>query len=115
MEMSLDYLRETVDFFRARGFEVDSEEERVERDGVEVHTTHRSILCREPREHFALSCVRYPDGVETYWLEIRDFHGLRAFDTELDSWRHGDDQVEFKYYAREDGVALAFTLELPPP
>jgi hypothetical protein len=30
---------------------------------------------------------------------------------ELDSWKHRADQVEF-YYARVDGVALTFVLEL---
>jgi len=114
MEMSFDYLRETVDLFASRGFDVGTEESSAERDGAVVHTTVRHLLRRGPDEEFAFSCVRYPDGRETYWLEIRRFHGLRTFDIELDSWKHRGDSVEFKYYPRADGVGLSFILELSP-
>lgn len=114
MDMSLDYLRETVEVFASRGFDVETEESSVEREGEVVHTTVRHLLRRGSDEDFAFSCVRYPDGTESYWLEIRRFHGLRTFDTELDSWKHREDRVEFKYYPREDGVGLCFILDLPP-
>ncbi|MDH3269886.1 MAG: hypothetical protein OEN56_01050 [Gemmatimonadota bacterium] len=114
MQMSFEYLRGTVDFFSSRGFTVQVEEETIRRDDREVYTTVRHSLERGAEERFALSCVRYPDGKETFWLEIRDFHGLRTFDTELDSWQHREDSVEFKYYPRQDGVGLSFILDLPP-
>lgn len=112
MEMSLDYLRETVEFLGTKGFTSDREEIPFERDGETVYTTERYLLTRDEDERFGFSCIRYPDGEETYWLEILDFHGLRTFDIELDSWKYRDDTIELKYYGREDGVGLSFRLEL---
>lgn len=37
---------------------------------------------------------------------------LKANSFQLDSWKYRDDQIEFRYYARADGVALTFVLEL---
>ena len=115
MEMSFEYLRETVRFFETHGFQVEVQEVSAPPGGQPAYTTVRHFLERPPDERLALSCVRYPNGTETYWLEILQFHGLRTFDTELDSWRHREHGVEFKYYAREDGVGLSVILDLPPP
>lgn len=112
MKMSLGYLRETVEALAAKGFAATVTETTRERDGAVVFVAHRHELTRGARERLILSCLRYPDGRETYWLEIADYHGLHADEFELDSWKHRPDRIEFKYYSREDGVGLAFVLAL---
>jgi hypothetical protein len=112
MEMSLSYMEETVAAMREHGFSVVPVADVFEKDGVMVYRRHRYEMSRGAEEDLVLECLEYPDATQTYWLELRRMLRLTANPFELDSWKHRADQVEFRYYARSDGVALTFILEL---
>jgi hypothetical protein len=112
MEMSLAYMQETVAALTEHGFTVAALADAFEKDGVVVYRRKRFELTRGAEEDLVLECLEYPGGARTYWLELRRMHTLRAHLFEITSWRHRSDQVEFRYYARVDGVALTFVLAL---
>jgi hypothetical protein len=112
MEMSLAYLEETVAAMTDHGFSVVPVADVFEKDGVVIYRRNRYELSRGADEDLVVECLEYSGGTRTYWLEIRRMHTIRADLFEIDSWKHRADQVEFRYYARLDGVALTFVLKL---
>ena len=112
MEMSLAYMQETVAAMGEHGFAVAAVADALEKDGDVVYQRHRFELRRGEAEDLVLECLEYADGKRTYWLELRRMHSIRAHLFELDSWKHRSEQVEFRFYARPDGVALTFVLAL---
>lgn len=112
MEMSLAYMQETVAAMTDHGFSFIPVADVFEKDGVLVYRRNRYELSRGAEEDLVMEYLEYPDGTRTYWLELRRMHKLKAHLFELDSWKHRPDQVEFRYYARIDGVALTFVLAL---
>lgn len=112
MEMSLAYMEETVAAMADHGFSVVGVADAFEKEGQVVYRRNRFELTRGVGEDLVLECLEYPDLRRTYWLELRRMGRIRANLFELDSWKHRADQVEFRYYARLDGVALTFVLEL---
>lgn len=115
MEMSNAYLTETVESLASKGFTRNSSDFKHQRDGELIYEGVRHVLQR-PDEQFALECLQYPDGTEQYFLEIVGFHGMMTYPFQLDSWKHRDNRVEFKFCApQETGVGLSFILALPRP
>jgi hypothetical protein len=112
MKMSLAYLEETVAAMAGHGFSVVPVADVFEKDGVVVYRRNRFELARGADEDLAMEHLEYPGGAETYWLELRRMHTISAHLFQLDSWKHRPHQVEFRYYARADGVALTFVLAL---
>lgn len=113
MQMSRAYLEETVAAMGAAGFTVAGQRDRVTRqDGTAAYDRDRFELERGSNEDLVLECLRYADGRETFWLELRRVLTMRATPFQLDSWKCWPDRVEFRFYARDDGVALTFTLAL---
>lgn len=98
---------------RDAGFAVDSETQDVaDPAGTTQYVRHRFDLTRGTDQAILLECLVYPDGTETYWLQLRRMLAMRSFPFQLDSWKYHQDRVEFRYYARPDGVALTFELLL---
>lgn len=112
MEMSHDYMRETVEVMGRAGFAVEHSESAEPDPAQPVYERAEYHLRRGDAEDLVLECLTYPDGVETYWLELRKLHTLRSYSFELDSWKYRDESVEFRYYGREDGPALTLILTL---
>ncbi|HWH11855.1 MAG TPA: hypothetical protein VG165_12060 [Solirubrobacteraceae bacterium] len=112
MEMSLAYLEETVAAMADHGFSVVAVADAFEKEGVVVYRRNRFELTRGADQDLVLECLEYPDLKRTYWLELRRMSAIKANLFEIDSWKHRPEQVEFRYYARADGVALTFVLEL---
>ncbi len=112
MEMSHDYMRETVAKMTGHGFTADEEHAQVPRRGAASYARHTYELVRGESEHLVLECLIYPDGSETYWLELRRMGTIHTFPFPLDSWKWRDDHVEFSFYGRHDGSALSFVLRL---
>jgi hypothetical protein len=112
MEMTLAYMEETVGGMAGHGFAVVGVADAFEKDGEIVYRRNRFELSRGAEEDLVLECLEYPDLTRTFWLELRRIGRIRANVFELDSWKHRADQVEFRFYARPDGVALTFVLEL---
>ena len=112
MEMSLEHMRATVSALTRSGFAVTETSQALRRGNEHLYDRTRFELARGRDEDLVLECLVYPDGRETYWLEIRRLLTMRAFNFQLDSWKHREDQVEFRFYARPDGVALTFFLSL---
>lgn len=109
MEMSLAYMEETAGLFEAKGYSVERGEQPYGDDVI----GHRFRIRRAGTE-LVLETVQHPEVGETYYLEIVDHHGLRCYSFALDSWKHRDHQVEFKYQPQADGTGgLAFILTFP--
>jgi hypothetical protein len=112
MEMSLAYMEETVAAMADHGFSLLAVADAFEKDGLVVYRRNRFELSRGSDEQIVLECLEYPDARRTYWLELVRICRIKANVFELDSWKHRPEQVEFRFYARPDGVALTFVLEL---
>lgn len=110
MEMSHDYLRETVEQMSEHGFVTATDTESVERGSAPPYMRTSYDLQRGESEHLCLEHLEYPDGSESYWLEVRRMGSITAFPFMLDSWKWREGQVEFSYYGRDDGSALTFVL-----
>jgi hypothetical protein len=114
MEMSPEYLAETVQVLESAGFDVARENNDYgDLDGPVPAL--RYDLRRGAREHFALEVVMPSGAPAYYFLELTSFHGLSSFSYPLDSWKHRVDRVEFRYYSDvRTGQGLALTLHLDP-
>ena len=116
MEMTLADLRETVDVIASNGFRSNETVETVTNGaGAPLYDRHAFELRRSTNEDLVLECLIYPDGTETYWLELRRMHRLKTFPFQIDSWKHHADRIEFRYYARDDGVALTLEMAFADP
>ncbi len=112
MEMSHEYMRETVRAMQVGGFELTSSGSSSPTGNGPGFEVSRYELVRGDAEDLVLECLEYSDGSETYWLELRKLHTISSFSFQLDSWKHRESQVEFRYYPRDDGVGLTFVLAL---
>lgn len=113
MDMSLETMQAAAEALRAAGFSVTNDLSDVESASGDIaYVRHRFAAEREPDERLTLDCLAYPDGREGYWLELERIGSLRALPFELHSWRCHPDRIEFRFYARPDGVALTFDLLL---
>lgn len=112
MKMSGDYMRETVAWMEEQGFVSRPSHDRVESpQGVLLFERDTWELSRG-EERFSLESLNYPDGREAWFLAIESFHGLRCNSYPLDSWKHRDLWVEFKFQQdAESGLGLTFTLD----
>jgi len=109
--MSLGYLHETIQALEERGYTSLKTEDNLEKDGVKIFDRTRYELTHGEEVQFNLEYLLYPNGEETFWLEIKKYYKMWSYNFEIDSWKYRDDRVEFRYYTREDGVALTFILQ----
>jgi hypothetical protein len=108
MQMSLGYMRETVAALAEKGFAA-HESKTDYGDGVVGYL----FTLTRPEVELVLETVVHPEQPETYYLEIKSYHGLRSHSFQLDSWKHRADRVELKYQPSSDGEGgLALTLRL---
>ena len=113
MEMTRAYMEETVGAMCAAVFSGPRRDAPPTRsDGTVLYHVHRFHLVRTPSEEIVLECLVYPDGHETYWLELCRILTISAMTFGLDSWKLWPDRIEFRYYGRGDGAALTFVLQL---
>ncbi len=111
MKMTLEYLGETVASLAGHGFDVVREEDEAHRGEVLLFRRVRYRLERGCAECVVIEALSYPDDSVAWWLAVEQWHGLVANSFPVDSWKHREDRVEFKYYApAETGLGLAFTL-----
>jgi hypothetical protein len=112
MKMSAEYLQETVDWMVGQGFCAVPTQDKVESpSGVLLFERSTWALTRG-EERLSLEALCYPDGREAWYLAIEKFYGLRCTSYPLDSWKHRDCWVEFKFKPdAETGLGLAFTLD----
>lgn len=110
MEMSPAYMDETARAMEKKGYALAVEPLTGEVDGEVKYTGTRFTLTAEERE-FQLEALTYGDDDHTYFLQIVNFHGMRTFSFPLDSWKHRDNRVEFKFVAdKATAQGLAFIL-----
>lgn len=116
MKVTTEYMEETTAAMVAAGFRCDHEPLQKRRGETLVYEGHQWTLTRGPEITLELQALRYPEGMERFYLRIVDYHGLESFSFELDSWKHWPDRVEFKYYPHsETGRGLSFKLWLHRP
>lgn len=109
MEMTPAYMREAAEGMADKGFSLRAHRREV--DGQPDIVALAYELDRGDSESLVLECVEHPEAGARYFLEVRNFHGLRSFSFPLESWKLRDDRIEFKYYALDDtGRGLALTL-----
>lgn len=115
MKMSASYLAQTAAHLREAGYLV-TENTQVKHRGDNVIFQRTFYQCRKPPEvDIVLEALTYPDGRETYYLEILQVGPLRSLSFPLDSWKFHPAMIEFKYYSEpETGMGLSFMLDLPP-
>ena len=112
MKMTAAWMEETVASLEGQGFVCERETAPRELEGVVVFERTRYVLRRDDgRRRLAVEVLVYPNGTETYWLEVMDWYGLSFTPYQLDSWRHRDDRLEFKYGVDpETAMGLSFTI-----
>jgi hypothetical protein len=87
-----------------------TKDERRLQDYVVFERTRYSLV-RGAKEQLALEVLAYPNGSTSYWIELIDWHGLLCTPYRLDSWKHRDDRVEFKFHVdAKTGMSLSFML-----
>jgi len=107
--MTAEWMGTTADFLAANGWEV----ERLDTEDDAFVRTRYDIRGGD-REHLVLEALTYPDGDERYWLQLVSWHGLRSYPFPLDSWKHRDAFVEFKFHVEPvTGLGLSFFVDLP--
>ena len=113
MEMSLDYMRETVAFMRAHGWAHQREERTMADEPGALQRREVHELRRPDGAHLRLEGLAYEDGSERYYLTLLEFSGLSSPSYRVESWRHRDGRIEFKYYEEHrTGEGLSFVVEL---
>ncbi|MBX2867594.1 MAG: hypothetical protein KTR18_02910 [Acidiferrobacterales bacterium] len=113
MEMSPEYALETVKVMANRGYTLEvQEKERVDGDIVRFKGVYYHLGADQQK--LVLEVLHYPSQEVRFFFEIVEFYGLSSFSFELDSWKHRDEYVEFRYYTNpETGGALTFKLKFP--
>lgn len=114
MDMSHDYLRETLDFMKGRGFTMRTEEDRQgSPGGGSGFSRHRYHMERE-NTYFIFEYLEHDmQDHGRYFLEIVQYHDLWTYSLELDSWKWRNHQIEFKFiYHPESARALAFIFKM---
>ncbi len=113
MEMSPEYALETVRIMSERGYTLETEEmERIDGDVSRFKGVYYRLGSAQQR--LVLEVLHYPDTRVRYFLEIAEYYGLSSFSFELDSWKHHEEYIEFRYYTNpETGGALTFKLRFP--
>lgn len=115
MQMSAAYMAQTVEHLRSAGFGVTEIDAPKLRDEQLVFQRSRYICCRPPDVDLVLEVITYPDGKETYFLEMRKVGPMRCFSFPLDSWKFRPMAIEFKYGIEPtSGLGLSFVLDLTP-
>ena len=112
MEMSHDYMRETVAKMTEHGFAADEEHAEVSRQGGRPTNATATSWCAVTASTWCSNASSIPTVARAYWLEVRRMGAIHTFPFPLDSWKWRDDQVEFSFYGRHDGSALSFVLRL---
>jgi hypothetical protein len=113
MKMSALYMSQTADHLRSAGYTIEHTTE-VKKTGESVaFERQRYRCCHGSDATFIMEALTYPDGIETYYMEITKIGSLRSFSFPLDSWKFRKSTVEFKYYIHpETGLGLSFILDL---
>ena len=111
MKMTPQWMRETSEMLQEWGFACEVTTEPRELEGRVIFERTRYVLKRSEHEELVLECLEYTDGSVRYWAEVVAWHGLTCDPYLLDSWRHRDTRVEFKYQVDPDaGTGLAFVI-----
>ena len=116
MDMSAEYMSESVQAMASKGYQLTSSTEahepHDERIQTDTHVLRRFDSTLKVEQELILESIKYRDQSERYYLEIKKYHGLRSFSFPLDSWRHFDDRIEFKYYVlTTSGLGLSFIVD----
>jgi len=113
MEMSPEYALETARIMSERGYALETDEkERIDGDVLRFKGVYYRLSTAQQK--LVLEVLHYPDAGVRYFLEITEYYGLSSFSFELDSWKHREDYIEFRYYTNpETGGALTFKLKFP--
>ena len=106
MDMSLEYLVETIAHLDDIGFETKRiEVPELTYVATRFEVTHDNIK-------ISVEHLNYVDDAEDerYWIHIENYFGLESMPFELDSWKYRDTKTEFRFFAKPDGTALTFSL-----
>ena len=112
MEMSPQYMAETIEFFASKGFEI-SQETRTYGEGETASEAFAyRVRCSETVD-LELEVVTRANLEPRYFLAIHNYFGLTSFSFQLDSWKFSGERIECKYYAiPETGLGLSIALDL---
>lgn len=105
MEMTPEYMAETVKHLATCGFEVES--------GTEVYGERTCDRYRVQGKgvDIVLESFRDDEGPR-FFMECK-YHRMRWTSFPLDSWKHFPNHVEFKFYSlAETGMGLSFILDI---
>ena len=110
MEMTPDYLAETAEFLKSKGFSLHRDQDELLSAAGLLRTTRYHL--ERPGQELIFECLQYPDGEARFFLEL--YHvGLHTFSLPLDSWRFKDELLEVRYYTEPNsGTAMTFILHL---
>jgi len=112
MEMSADYMAETVEHMQRFGYSVTEAKDTNERDGQLVFNRTK-YSCQSAEAELVLEVLCYADGREAYFMEIVRMGAMSSFSFPLDSWKFRPETVEFKYYVHPaTGLGLSFLINL---
>jgi len=110
---TVETMAEAVSGMVEAGFHASLERNDKHRDETLVFERWHWTLTRGDTECFELEALRYPNGAESFFLQLVRFHGMRTFSFPLDSWKLWPDRIEFRYYTHpETGQGLTFILAL---
>lgn len=113
MKMSALYMSQTADHLRSAGYTIEHSTD-LKKTGESVAFDRQRYRCTHGSEvNFIMEALIYPDGLESYYMEITKIGNLRSFSFPLDSWKFRKSTVEFKYYIHpQTGLGLSFILDL---
>lgn len=104
-------MAETVCKMEEKGYSAERETVSLSEGGP---TVHRYRLLRDDTSRITLEHIPYEDG-HRYFIEVHNHFGLAMTSFEMDSWKHREDRVEFKFYIHpQTGMGLSFILYFQP-
>jgi len=101
MEMSADYMAQTVEHLQSHGYRVTEGKDKTDRDGQLVFNRTK-YSCESADAELVLEVICYADGREAYFMEIVRMGAMSSFSFPLDSWKFRPETVEFKYYVHPE-------------
>jgi hypothetical protein len=110
MEMTTQYMKETAEAFREAGFKLEEADLRYGCDGP---VAQQFRLTRGAGVSLVMEALETTHEEPQFYLSILQYHGLSSPSFPLDSWKHHQDRVEFKYLADPStGRGLTFVVLL---
>jgi hypothetical protein len=112
MKMSNTYMQTTAQHLASRGFLLTTDvDEKRDAVGTCLFVRTRYLLKRA-MESIVMEALIHHTGKEAFYLEF-GWHSASFLSFPLDSWKHRDDRVEFKFRPTDDtGEGLALTVWL---